>query len=397
MTVIATVNIAGVLGPATPIPAGALEVVAGATQYVYVGEEDFHSASPPVTPKATITNVFSGSVRRGVANVGFSYAKFPLEGAAMGLRGSVVRTHDYGIGTAGNWRARWNNIETSPGVFSWGPLDQMVDYHQGEGRDILHTLFGCPSFYSARPTEECGYENGAAAEPSDLAKWDAYVTACVTRYAGRIKYYEIWNEPNLPRHSTIPLGILSQMCRRAKSIISAIDPAAKITSPPVTDWATTGTQAYVETLLNTSDGAGGKMSDHCDIIGIHPYTNWTYNRGGTSDPITKTRAAMVALGINSKPLWCTEYTILAPEFPNLTAAQRRDGIRRLMTQALCHNAGGCDMAIWYAIDSDAYRLTAEDVQTWNEWLGQLESGVSVINVLRDQRTCAVVNGRRYVW
>ncbi len=397
MATVATVTTGGVLGPATPIPDGALEVVAGPTEYVYVGDADIYSPTPPSTPRASVVNLFAGSARRSARNIGYSYSRFPIEGAEMGLRGAVVRTHDFGGNTAGDWRARWNKIERTPGVFTWGPLDAMVDYHRAQGRDILHTLFGCPSFYSARPTEECGYENGAAAEPSDLAKWDAYVTACVTRYAGRIKYYEIWNEPNLPRHSTIPLGILSQMCRRAKSIISAIDPAAKITSPPVTDWATTGTQAYVETLLNTSDGAGGKMSDHCDIIGIHPYTNWTYNRGGTSDPITKTRAAMVALGINSKPLWCTEFTILLPEFPTLTAAQRRDGIRRLLTQALFHNAGGCDMAIWYAIDSDAYRLTAEDVQTWNEWLGQLESGVSVINVLRDQRTCAVVNGRRYVW
>lgn len=398
MTTVPTVNAGGsVLGPQTPIPANALEVVAGVAEYVYAGEDDFFSPTPPTLPFSSVVNAFAGSVAPTAANVGYSYSRWPIEGAEKGLSGSVVRTHDFGGDTAGTWRARWNRIEQTAGVFTWGPLDQMVDYHRAQGRQILHTLFGSPSFYSARPSEPCGYENGVAAEPSDLTKWDAYVTACVTRYAGRIGFYEIWNEPNLARHSTTPLGILSEMCRRAKAIIQAIDPAAKVTSPPVTDWETTGTQAYVETLLNTSDGAGGVMSDHCDIIGIHPYCNFTYTRNGTSEPIRRTRAAMVALGINSKPLWCTEFTILNPEFPTLTAQKRQDSIRRLLTQALCHNSGGCDMALWYHVDSDAYGLTSSDVAVWNEWVAELGRGVSVVNLLRDQRTAAVVNGQRYLW
>lgn len=388
----------GVLGPATPIPADTLEVVAGPTQYTYISEDDLYSGTPPTTPLSSLVNAFSGNSRPLASRFGYSYARFPLEPGTsdMGLRGSVVRTHDYGIGSSGSWRARWVRIEETPGVFTWGPLDAMVDYHLSQGREILHTLFGTPAFYSARPSEPCGYEDGAAAEPANLANWDNYVTACVTRYAGRIKYYELWNEPNLPRHSTVPLPIMAQMCRRAKAIISAIDPAARTTSPPVTDWATTGTQAYVETLLSTSDGAGGVLADHCDIIGIHPYTNFTYTRNGTSEPLRLTRLAMAARGV-SKPLWNTEFTIAAPLFPELSREKRRDSIRRLLTQSVAHNLGGCDMTIWYAIDSPNYMLTSDDVAVWNEWLDELACGVTSINLLRDQRTAAVVNGRRYVW
>jgi putative peptidoglycan lipid II flippase len=38
---------------------------------------------------------------------------------------------------------------------------------------------------------------GAASAPKDLAAWDEWVKAVVTRYKGRITSYQIWNEANL--------------------------------------------------------------------------------------------------------------------------------------------------------------------------------------------------------
>ena len=34
------------------------------------------------------------------------------------------------------------------------------------------------------------------APPSSMSYWDNYVTAIATHAAGRIKYWELWNEPN---------------------------------------------------------------------------------------------------------------------------------------------------------------------------------------------------------
>jgi hypothetical protein len=57
------------------------------------------------------------------------------------------------------------------------------------------------------------------------------VTAIVTRYAGRIKYWETWNEPDCKCFWTGNMTDMATYAKEAATIIRSIDPAATILSP----------------------------------------------------------------------------------------------------------------------------------------------------------------------
>lgn len=397
MTAIAAQLVGGIWQPATPIPSDAFETVASPTGYTVVTPADQYSASPPVTPLQSISNVWSGNKLVPASFFGCHYGKWPGSGTPPLVSHSVVRTHDY-TGGSNTWRARWNKIETSAGVFDWTLLDNFVNFHYAAGRQILHTLFGTPVFYSARPSETCSYELGAAAEPSDLTKWDAYCTALATRYAGKITHYEIWNEPNLVGFFTGTQSILSQLTRRASQIIKAIDPAAKIVSSPVTSLQTGGSGlTYFLNMMQASDGASGQMKSWVDVVGCHLYPANYAGLSALPQMITDIRAHMVTLGINTKPLWNTEFSVLSPSFATMSSSQRRAAIQRMLTVSSAHNSGGCDVSIWYGGDNSTLGFVDEDQNTWETHRSLLMQGVTVINQLKDGRTAAVVGGKNFLW
>ena len=397
MTTIAAVQTGGIWGPATPIPQGALEVVASPSGYTVVAEDDLYSATPPVTPLGAVANVFAGSITPSATFFGCGYNDWPAVPTSQLVQHGTTRTHDYLAGSP-SWRARWNKTETAPGIFDWAPLDAFVDFHVAAGRQIVHTLFATPAFYSARPAEASAYNLGCAAEPSDLTKWDAYCTAVATRYSGKIKFYEVWNEPNLVGFYTGTQTILAQMTRRANQAIKAIDPAAKILSAPVTGLQSGTGLAYFSAMMEASDGAAGKLKDWIDIVSAHLYPDNVAGQRYVPKMIADIRAAMTTLGIAGKPLWCTEQSILSPALPTLTQAQRTAAIQRLMTVAAAHNAGGCDALIWYGGDNAALHFSGDDAAAWDAHRQRLMTdGVSVVNQLRDGRTAAVIGAQRFIW
>lgn len=397
MTTIAAVQNGGIWGPATPIPAGALEVVASPSGYTVVTEDDLYSAAPPVTPLGAVANVFAGSLTPASTFFGCAYNDWPAVNSSQLVQHGTTRTHDYLAGSP-SWRARWNKTEIAPGVFDWAPLDAFVDFHVAAGRQIVHTLFATPAFYSARPTEPSAYNLGCAAEPSDLTKWDAYCTAVATRYLGKIKYYEVWNEPNLSGFYSGTQTILAQMTRRANQAIKAIDPTAKILSAPVTGLQSGTGLAYFTSMMSASDGAAAAMKNWVDIVSVHLYPDNIGGQRYVSKMIDDIRAAMTALGMAGKPLWSTEQNILSPALPTLTQAQRTAAIQRLMTVAAAHNAGGCDVSIWYGADNGTLKFSGDDAREWDAHRQRLLSGgITVVNQLRDGRTAAVIGGQRFLW
>jgi len=60
-----------------------------------------------------------------------------------------------------------------------------------------------------------------------------WVTTVVTRNAGRVKYWEIWNEPDSSDFFTGNINQLVTYAQHAYTIIKSIDPSAKVISPPV--------------------------------------------------------------------------------------------------------------------------------------------------------------------
>ena len=96
-----------------------------------------------------------------------------------------------------NWikhQVEWQQIERAPGQYDWSELDATIDTDLGAGLNIMFSVMHAPDFYRS-PT--------SGLMPSDPATYQQFMQALSSRYAGKIKAYEIWNEENLSRETGV--------------------------------------------------------------------------------------------------------------------------------------------------------------------------------------------------
>ena len=106
-----------------------------------------------------------------------------------------------GVGSVRLWDTytMWADLEPTRGVYNWSRLDTFVADARRHGITVLLTLGMTPRWASSEPTQPSPYGPrylGASALPSDMADWEAFVQAVLTRYGHQLDAVEIWNEPN---------------------------------------------------------------------------------------------------------------------------------------------------------------------------------------------------------
>lgn len=296
-----------------------------------------------------------------------------------GITATIVRSHDLG-----NGKGQWKRIEIGAGVFDWTEIDLWVETHYAAGRELMFTLFGTPQFYSARPSEAGiygPYNLGLQAEPSDMTRWEAFCAAVATRYHGKIKYFEIWNEPNMNNNGTAVSGShfffsgtfakLSEMVRRGSQAIKAVDPAAKIISPAITNWSATAGQSaenYFIGMMDAPDGASGKMKDWVDIIGVHLYLPSNNDTSKLARMIDRINAAKTTASVAGLPTWDTESAPIGigGDVIDLSDMQAKQIIGRSM---IIMAAKGIARTLYYQYDHSTMGIiNRPKIIAYREWL-----------------------------
>lgn len=157
----------------------------------------------------------------------------------------------------------WPFLEPEKGKFNFSLLDTYVNIAQQNNIDIVLPLVFSPQWASARPYELSAYKKpGFAAEPNDINDWKNYIKELGVRYKGKIKYYEIWNEPDVKLFYSGSVEQMVFLTKVAYDTLKSIDPNIKIISP-----SATGKYGYkwLDDFLNK----GGDK--YIDIIGYHFY------------------------------------------------------------------------------------------------------------------------------
>jgi hypothetical protein len=186
----------------------------------------------------------------------------------------------------------WTSLEPLKGVWNWQPLDIWVAAaEQHRVPDILLTLGQTPAWASSNPDIVNYVGAGAPAPPADIQDWRDYITAVAQRYKGRIRYYEIWNEPNDNTYYTGTVAELAQLTAEAYTILKAVDPGNTVLSPA----------AYAPGYLDQLLQAG--IASYVDIIAYHFYET---PPEATAAANANVRMVMAAHGVGAIPLWDTE-------------------------------------------------------------------------------------------
>jgi polysaccharide biosynthesis protein PslG len=173
----------------------------------------------------------------------------------------------------------WSQLEPESGTYLWTNLDTWLDLvAEHQPRAILFTFGQTPCWIASVACTGNGWGPGnawSATPPSDLTasgspSFTSFVTAltehcspagnCVKDY---VKYWEMWNEPNLLPYWTGTANQLYEMFKPVIPIIRKNVPGAITSTPPVGGGDSTWMASWM-VLENTN----GRISDY---YGFHSY------------------------------------------------------------------------------------------------------------------------------
>lgn len=246
----------------------------------------------------------------------------------------------------------WSMLETSRGTYDWPALDRWLNQAKAHGADVLYTFGGTPTWASSNPTGKCDYNPGGCYPPADMKDWDDYVRALATHSAGRIKYWELWNEANQHEYWSGGVPALVVMAQHANAIIKSIDPTAKIFTP-----SGVGGVGDTSTFLDNFLAAGG--GQYVDGVAFHGYVN---SIPALPEDVLKiveaVQGVMAKRGVTQMPLWDTE----SSWGPSNHLPNEDDRVAFVARFYILQWSAGVQRSYWYAWNDTNYG-TLWDINT----------------------------------
>jgi hypothetical protein len=201
------------------------------------------------------------------------------------------------------WDHKWDKD-------AWEKYDHIVDLANQYDVQIIARLSNPPKW-----TRVLTDTIGTRAPPDDLRDYGDFVETVVRRYKGRIRYYQLWNEPNIypewGEQPVDPLSYTALLCegyRRAK----AVDPDVVILSGALAQTIDlSGRDLNDLIFLQRMYDAGA--GDCFDILSTNTYLLWSAPTDHRMRPLVINynrteyiRDVMVRNGDAHKPIWISE-------------------------------------------------------------------------------------------
>jgi hypothetical protein len=197
------------------------------------------------------------------------------------------------------------------GVDAWAKYDNIVDLAEANDIEIIARLSNPPSWSRSLDDGEIG----TLAPPDDYADFADFAAGVAGRYGDRIRYYQIWNEPNgndeWGFQDVNPEAYTELLCM-AYERIKEVDPDATILAGALTPTLAMNSRnmndlIYLQRMYNAGAGA-------CfDIMSAQGYGLWS---GATDQRLKPTvinfphhlllRDLMVRNGDARKSIWISE-------------------------------------------------------------------------------------------
>lgn len=215
----------------------------------------------------------------------------------------------------------WNDINTASGVYDFSTLDNTISVAKSNGQnDFVFTFGAVPTWASSVPTDaSCTAANLGSCDPpiglssGDDHLWQDFVAAITAHNAANgfpIKYWEIWNEPNILVEWNGTPAEMALMAKDAYTIIKAADSTALVTTPtPGEDGPTQSISSWEPAYLGALVPFGGIFAD---IITYHGYADACDNEAPesesskVSDVTTAVDQSVLSASLASLPIWNTE-------------------------------------------------------------------------------------------
>lgn len=209
---------------------------------------------------------------------------------------------------------RWDEIEPSPGEYSWGMHDGLVAAAAENGVRVLPIVFAPPGREAAEPKPGAKVTATTTMPPRDPRAFAAFATVLAKRYGPGgefwranpdleplpIRSWQVWNEPNLRAYwggRPNPNEYL-ELLRITGDALRAVDPGAEIVTGGIPE-SKLGIPLEDYVALLAKAGAKGAF----DTLAIHPYAR---RPDGAIAAIVRARELLDRAGLDDVGLWVTE-------------------------------------------------------------------------------------------
>jgi hypothetical protein len=198
---------------------------------------------------------------------------------------------------------------------AWEKYDHIVALAEQYDLELIVRLSNPPEW-----TRAAGDAAGTFAPPDNLDDYGDYVAAVVERYKGRVRYYQIWNEPNIfPEwgEATISPEDYTELLKVGAERARAVDPDVVIISGALAstidlDGVSTPSRNFNDlTFLQRMYDAGA--APYFDVLAMQGYGLWSGPTDRRMNPRVINfsrprfvRDVMVRNGDAAKPIWISE-------------------------------------------------------------------------------------------
>ncbi len=216
---------------------------------------------------------------------------------------------------------QWHATEPARGQYKWDFYDDLVQAANEHGINV----YGLLAYWS-----EWAYQEKIAYTEKGVEEYAKWAAEVVRRYKGRIRHWEIWNEPNIFFWSG-PKELYLSLLKKAYEAIKKEDPEAQVLGCSTAGIDT----AFIQKVLD-----GGAPFD---ILTIHPYRGLLDERGFI-DELKRTQQQ-----VGGRPVWITEMG-WPTAIGHVSERQQAGLVARTYLSALASGAVGS--VSWYDFRDD---------------------------------------------
>ncbi len=258
------------------------------------------------------------------------------------------------------WENTWHRQESEPGKWNTHNLDAALRRMEKYSQRYEYLLFRAPEWIAG--------STGAGVPPvTKMDQWAEYVARLVSRYRGRIRHYEVWNEPDLmwPEDTRGSGEHYLEMLKATWEAAKRADPDCVIDG-----LSHSGRESWLHNV--------GKLgaARYLDVVTIHSYAK----PGDFAALVERRRSILNRYNLGHKPLWINEFGTSAYDFsPEYNAKYNCSEQRQATTLVSCYA-----QALSYGPDPKAFwfcSLDPRDPAHQSQWTGDAGIGILYLGLL----------------
>ncbi|MBS1372029.1 MAG: hypothetical protein HPZ91_18950 [Lentisphaeria bacterium] len=258
----------------------------------------------------------------------YPQAEQELEARALALCGAKIVRHG----------SQWTILQPRKDVWNFDSYDFTVDCFGKYGIEFESAFAFTPHWATAKDWKSLNFKGRTGRPMPDREAFAEYVRRVVARYRGRIRFYEVWNEPELVSFADFPAEQYTELMKIAYTETKKIDPGATVMTagfvcmppnPGLTD------QLYMEKALTQGRG-------FYDIFAFHGHGRFE----NYESQIERLLAMRKRLGIEHIPWYPNETAISSVNIGEFEQA------KTLFRKLVFSWASGAMGYTWYDLRND---------------------------------------------